>query len=215
MKKLLFAGLVMMLFSSSLFASWNFIALDELVKDSDLIVVGTLQNVSEYTKDDYDYGEGEILIDQVVSGNIKSVDGYPLRPTDKIQLKWRNWSAIACPRVEHRYHANQKFIWLLTVENVENVQADYPGRAVSLDNLSEVQKLVKKFRQKEFKVLKKLEDKQNIQLSPVEERPVPQICGFDFANRKRSEYSPLAALVVIGLAGFLYYILYWSKFKIR
>lgn len=47
-------------------ADWIIISLESAVNTSDLIVVGTLHNVKEETRDGIDYGTGEIIVDEVL-----------------------------------------------------------------------------------------------------------------------------------------------------
>ena len=143
MKNLFVAGFVVLAFSYNCFAKWGFVSLDELTKDSDLIVVGTLQSVSEYTENGIDYGKGNIVVEKVIFGNVKNADGFSLKPGDNLRLEWRNKSFIACPRIEHKYSENKKEIWLLTVEPDATVRANYPGRSRSLDELREIEKLLR------------------------------------------------------------------------
>jgi hypothetical protein len=110
--------------SSSSLAMWRIPPLDELVHDSDIIVIGTLEQVSEYTQNGMDYGQGSILIDEVVWGMEN--------PGGLLSLKWQNESILACPRVEHRHNEGKKSIWLLTVEPDGSVRANNPGRVVEL-----------------------------------------------------------------------------------
>lgn len=116
------------------FAMWAFIPLDELVQDCDLIVVGTLEGVSQYSHNGMDYGQGTILIDEVVWGAASA--------GESVTLKWQNRSEIACPRVEHRYNQGKKAIWLLTVEDGGVVRANYPGRFVDLGNRRKVERIL-------------------------------------------------------------------------
>ena len=131
MRAILLIGIFLMLLSTNVFAKWGFIPLEELVEDSDLIVVGTLQTVSEYTKDETDFSEGRILVESIIYGNVKTETNQFLKANDKLYLKWQNLSYIACPRIEHKYVLNQKGIWLLKVDPDGSVRADYPGRFVS------------------------------------------------------------------------------------
>lgn len=108
--------------------------LDVLVHESDIIVVGTLQDVSEFTKDGVDYGEGKILVEEVLWGNA--------RVGEKLLLKWRNASAIMCPRDEHAHNKDKKLVWLLTSSDTGVVYASNSGRVVKLDKLSEVKNLM-------------------------------------------------------------------------
>ncbi len=50
MKTLFTACFIILSFSFNCFAMWALISTDELVKESDLIVIGTLQSVSRYTR---------------------------------------------------------------------------------------------------------------------------------------------------------------------
>ncbi len=218
MKNLSVTCFIILVVSYNAFAKWGFVSLDELVKESDLIVIGTLQSVSEYSKEDTDYGEGMILIEKVVSGNIKTINGFPLKAGDKIQLKWQNLSMIACPRVEHKGSENKKEIWLLTVENDKTVRADYPGRSVPLDNLAEVKKYLPKQNptNKNAKIVNTQNDEEQIsQMLSVEKTSEVIKCPLYSEQSKQKEYSPFQAFLIILASMSLYYLLYRSRFKIR
>ncbi len=111
-------------------AMWAWVPLEELVQDCDVIVVGTLDGVSEYSQNGMDYGQGTILIDEVIWGAASA--------GDSVVLKWQNRSEIVCPRVEHRGNQGKKAIWLLTVEDGGVVRADHPGRFVELSKRAAV-----------------------------------------------------------------------------
>ncbi|HKG14009.1 MAG TPA: hypothetical protein VKB12_11735 [Pyrinomonadaceae bacterium] len=111
-------------------AMWALVPLEELVEESDIIVVGTLRGVSEHTADGIDFGEGRIEVREVIWGRVS--------PGDSLTLKWQNASAIACPRVEHRYNADEEGIWLLTRDG-EAVNANYPGRFVGTSERRKVE----------------------------------------------------------------------------
>ncbi len=81
-------------------SQWIMMSLESAVKTSDLIVIGTLHNVSEETRDGVDYGTGEITVDEVLSGRVE--------PDQKLSLIWQNSSDVMCPRVEHREDQNKK-----------------------------------------------------------------------------------------------------------
>jgi len=133
MKRLVLILAVFSFCTVPLSARWAQIPLEELVQDSDLIVVGTLQRVSQYSQDGTDYGQGTILIHDVIWG--------VANPGHLLTLKWQNASAIACPRVEHR-HNRTKGIWLLNIEEGQLVRADYPGRFVELKERRRVEQLL-------------------------------------------------------------------------
>ena len=109
---------------------WAQVSVEELVQESDVIVVGTLRDVSEYTADETDYGQGRIEVREVIWGRVAQ--------GDSLLLKWHNASALACPRVEHRGHGNLEGIWLLTRDG-EDVKADYPGRFVEMSKRRQVE----------------------------------------------------------------------------
>lgn len=110
------------------------ISLEMAVKTSDIIVIGTLKNVTEETKDGMDYGKGEITVNEVLLGNAKE--------NEKLILVWQNQSNIDCPRVEHRNHQNKQAIWLVTQKSKGEVAADNLGRFVSVEKKESVLDLI-------------------------------------------------------------------------
>lgn len=122
--------LVLLWLPASVRAMWAPVLLAELVQESDLIVVGTLRDVAEHTADGVDYGQGRIVVREVVWGGVS--------PGDSLTLKWDNASDIVCPRVEHRHSQGEEGVWLLTRDG-EAVRADYPGRFVNLSERGKVE----------------------------------------------------------------------------
>lgn len=104
--------------------------LETRVQMSHLIVVGTLGDLRERTAGGVDYGEGRILVREVIWGRAAA--------GDSLRLKWSNPTNIACPRVEHRQDAGQEGVWLLTADG-DSVRADYLGGFVSLSERGEVE----------------------------------------------------------------------------
>lgn len=125
----LFPLLLLLALPASARASWAHTSVEELVRETDLIVVGTLRDVSEHTADEVDYGRGRIEVREVIWGNVS--------PGDSLLLKWSNPSRLACPRVEHDSNTDEG-IWLLTRDG-EAVAANYPGRFVELSERREVE----------------------------------------------------------------------------
>lgn len=111
------------------------ISLESAVKTSDIIVIGTLRDVSEETKGGMDYGTGEIIIDEVLWGNVEQ--------SQQLNLVWQNESNVDCPRNEHRNNQNKQGIWLLTKKPVDKVVADNPGRFVKVEKREKVLELVR------------------------------------------------------------------------
>ncbi len=110
MKTLFTACFIILSFSFNCFAMWALIPTDELVKESDLIVIGTLQSVSRYTKDNIDYSEGKIVVEKVISGNVKTTEGFSLKMGDKIKFKWQASTLIVYPRLDHSSNEYKKGI---------------------------------------------------------------------------------------------------------
>jgi hypothetical protein len=123
--------IIMPSFSS---AEWLMLPLEELVCDSDLIVVGTLTSVSEYSKNGMDYAQGMITVDETIWGAVT--------PGETLTLKWDNPSNLKCPRVGHGHNSDKKGIWLLTLSSDREVRANHPGRFVELDRKEEVVKIL-------------------------------------------------------------------------
>jgi len=136
MKRLTLILVAIACFCAPSYAMWALVPLDDLVQDSDLIVVGALDSVSEYSQSGMDYGHGTILIDEVIWGAASA--------GESVTLKWQNKSGLVCPRVEHRENQGKKAIWLLTVEHAGVVRANYPGRFVDLSKRTEVEQILRK-----------------------------------------------------------------------
>lgn len=129
--------IVMLLINSNTWARWAYIPLKDAVKKSDLIVIGTLKDVKEHTKDEIDYGEGIITVDTVLYGKLPQKE-------KKLSLKWQNRTGLACPRVEHKHKENKKGIWLLNIKKDSSVIANHPSRFQTLDKKDEILKFIKK-----------------------------------------------------------------------
>ena len=119
-------------------AQWIVIPLESAVGSSDIIVIGTLHDVSEETRGGIDYGTGEITVEEVLWGDVVS--------GQELVLAWQNESNIDCPRVEHRDHQKKQAIWLLTLKPEGKVAADNPGRFVSIGRKEKVLELLRERR---------------------------------------------------------------------
>ena len=133
--KVLSIILLVLFLASVCFAEWDDIPLKDIVKKSDLIVVGTLDEVKEHTKNGIDYGQGVIVVHKVLRGIVQ-------KDKEKLTLIWSNPTGLACPRVEPRYNQNKKGIWLLSLQKDGKVKADYPKRYQSIEKESEILKLL-------------------------------------------------------------------------
>ena len=115
-------------------AEWAFVPLEDLVAESDLIVVGTLREVKENSHDGVDYGEGVIEVHEVLWGDATR--------ERQLTLKWQNYSDAVCPRVEHRGSQDRKQIWLLTKDKDGSVNADYPHCSLDLGSRTTVEAIL-------------------------------------------------------------------------
>ena len=72
-------------------AEWVMLPLEELVCDSDLIVVGTLSSVSEYSKNGMDYAQGTITVDETIWGAVPPGETLTLKSerTANRLIAWR------------------------------------------------------------------------------------------------------------------------------
>ena len=129
------AAVFTFILSASASADWANIPLDRLVQDSDLIVVGTLSQVSQYSDGETDYGQGTITVHQVIWGDVQT--------NELLTLKWQNPTGRVCPRVEHSSEQGQKAIWLLTKESAGEVRADYPSRFVDLADRAKIERILR------------------------------------------------------------------------
>lgn len=192
---------------------------EQLVRETDLIVVGTLQGVKEFTNEDIDYSEGTILIEKIIAGNDKTTSGEPLKFGDKIVIKWQNSSMIACPRVEHKGDENIKGIWLLEVESDGTLRSDYPWRFSSLDELDKLKKILRKTKvRRNFTkisiVNEALSHRTATRPSAGEHKTEETPREVDSTASTR-EYSPVNAIIILLFSSCLYFILYRSRFRIR
>ena len=108
------------------FAKANYVAPDDVVLDSDLIVVGTLSQVHEWTEDGTDYGVGRIDIQHVVVGDATN--------SESVTLTWDNPTDRICPRVSHGPMDQRLALWFLSVEVDGTVRAVSSRHALALDS---------------------------------------------------------------------------------
>jgi hypothetical protein len=99
---------IVLVMSESVFGLISSISLEELVEKSDFIVIGTLGEVSEFTKWRTDYSRGVITVEEVLWGK--------LAVGEKLVLEWRNWTGARVGRQHHEKWEKRKVIWLLTFD---------------------------------------------------------------------------------------------------
>jgi hypothetical protein len=116
-------------------SEWIVVSLEAAVKESDIIIIGTLRDVSEKTEEGVDYGTGKISVDEVLWGSVEA--------GQQLTLVWQNSSNVDCPRIEHREHRDKQAIWLLTQKPEGKVAADNPGRFVPVGQKEKVLELLR------------------------------------------------------------------------
>lgn len=135
LKKYTLGMVLVLLMPVAALSEWVLVSLEVAVKNSDVIVVGTLREVSEETRDSVDYGRGVITVEEVLWGDVET--------GQRLTLVWQNSSNIDCPRVEHRPHENKQVIWLLTGKPEGRVAADNPGLVVAVGKKEKVVELLR------------------------------------------------------------------------
>ncbi len=209
MKKLVSAVAILVLLSTTTFAKWAIIPLDELVADSDLIVIGTLHSATENSE--YE-GKGYIRIDEVMTKGVKTLNGRSLSLGDNLKITWAdNW---ACAMGMHLGWQNQKGIYLLKIRKDGTVAAGYPGRFTTLDDLSKIRGFLHRKKVKEV-------GRVDIEAAKIDEigsaasfQPRDEVIAVDDVP-PLSDYSPYRALFTALLSLGLYLILYRRRFRIR
>ena len=217
MKSLFVNCCIILAFSCNAFAELTFVPLDEAVKKSDLIVIGTLQGISEKSETGTIYGKGEIFVEQLIEGNIKTAKGFKLKSGDRLQLNYIE--NFACVYGSHRRIENEKGIFLLTLNDNQEVQSkDFR----SLDDLTEIRKLLKKGIKpngiaKTVKILNDTEQKSQAPLIETSDNQTSEkaFCSLDSDKSTEKQYYPLQVFLVVLLSVSLYFVLYRSRFKIR
>lgn len=208
MKKLVSAVAILVLLSTTTFAKWAMIPLDELVADSDLIVVGTLHSATENSE--YE-GRGNILVDEIITKGVKTFGGRPLKPGDNLKITWLdNW---ACASGMHLGWQNKKGIFLLKIQKYGTVAAGYPGRFSSLADLNKIKVLLHREKMKGANRVDILAPKIDDEVPAVLFEPNDVTIAVDASTF--NGYSPYRALFTALLSLGLYLILYRRRFRIR
>lgn len=199
MKKVLVSFFVILSVISTSFAALRYIPLEEAVRENDLIVIGTLKNISETTS--YDgftiTGTGKIVVEQYIAGNVKTFDGSQLKSGDELRLDYVE--DFACVYGSHKRIENQQGIFLLKIKfNGEIESKDFRY----LNDLAEINKLLEKQKQSA--------QAKNINLLKNEtSQPVKAVKMYN--ELKSNDYSPNSALLMALISVLLYFFLYRRK----
>lgn len=211
MKRCILIFFAMIVFSSVSNAESEYIPTWELLRDTDLVVVGTLRSVSERTIDNIEHSTGIIDIEQVLSGKINTSKNRSLRSGDKISIRWQKLLTVVCPRLEHKGAQNRSGIWLLKVEESGNVLSDNSGRYKYISGLKEIKAELRKApTRKSGKVVKLISDEPVANLEIIDVQTSNEV----FFNREIRMYYPLRAVLVALFFTGLYFVLYRSRFKL-
>lgn len=208
MRKIIICGLFLLFFVSQTFAKLSAISLDKAIGNSNLIVVATLKNISKGNKDGDINGKGDIFIEKIVGGNVRTINGNALKSGDILELKY--FGGFACIYGSHKRIENEKGIFLLTLNSDGEIFRD---SFRPLKDLPEIEKLLKKgiVPNEIFKTVKL----KNEIVSKSENEENAKVSFCIYSTEKRLNYNLFLALsVVFGAIG-LYYLLYRSRFKIR
>jgi len=217
MKNLFVVCFIVLAFYCNAFAKLMIIPLDEAVKNSDLIIIGTLKGISEKSEAGTTYGTGEIFVEQFIAGDVKTAKGFMLKSGDKLQLNYIE--NFACVYGSHKRMENEKGIFLLTLNDNGEIQSkDFR----SLADLSEIRKLLKQGIKpngslKTIKIRNDIEQKPQTPMikTLVSQSPEKSFCPLYSNKSDEREYYPLRAFLIILLSILLYFVLYRSRFKIR
>jgi hypothetical protein len=221
MKKILAACFIVFTFSCNTFADLAYISTEESVKRSDFIVIGTLQSISDIYQDDANFGrinvgdgEGVLVIDKVVAGNVLTNNGLPLKSGYGLRLKWSEFSA--CLSGWHRRTENKKGVWLLKFDKDGAIETSHPAQFASIEQLSEIKKYVKKY-SKQFRKATIIQPEVNRNSSDFQQNAeIPYATVSEISTlSKAAKYYPSQAFLVILVSISLYWLLYRSRFKIR
>lgn len=114
MKKVLVSFFVILSTISASFATLRYIPMEEAVRENDLIIIGTLKDISESSFGMETKGTGKILIDQYIAGNVKKSDGSQLKSGDELRLDYVE--DFACVYGSHKRIENQQGVFPLKIK---------------------------------------------------------------------------------------------------
>jgi len=199
--------LILFLLTTPIFAKWALVPLDELVAESDLIVIGTLHSAFE---NEEGLGSGQILVEKIITEGAKTQEGSQLMPGDNLKINWSdNW---ACAAGTHVGRVNKKGIYLLNVQLNGTVSAAYPGRFIEVAELGQVTRFLK--RQKDKKSAKV--DVAKEQLPKLAEPSKTYLLSHEsIPSTPIDDLASLRAGLVLLFSFGLYLFMYKSRFRIR
>ena len=217
MKNILAACLVTLALALSASANLEYITTERSVKESDFIVIGTLKSVSEiYNEDGIGTGDGEgiLVVDKIMAGDVLTGDKLPLQTGDQVQLKWSE--GMPCLDGWHRRSENEKGIWLLKIDAEGMIATGHPAQFATLDELPEIEKYIEKYSNRFSKTVS-IQNRvsRNSDAASKNETIMKPHVPAQSSFTGKADYYPRRALLFLLFAGSLYWLLYRSGFKIR
>jgi hypothetical protein len=137
-KAALFVLLALLATVSLTRAMWVDIPLEDLLADSDYVVVASLADVKEWSNDKTDFGKGVLTVSEVLSKQQPKVR--------TLTLLWQNPTGMICPRVVHEESGGAQFLWLLKRQKNGAVTASHPSRVLPLSERANVEKALQALR---------------------------------------------------------------------
>lgn len=208
MKRLVLIVFVISLLTSVGFGKFALVPLKERVKESNLIVIGSISDVSEYENKENIYSSATLHVDKVIWRQFIPI--HNSQSNIKLKVRWVNSKLFAC---QMNFPKNIQYIWLLKSNKDGTIEPLYFG---ATEPRSEINK-VKKYVIKEGKPIQFINDvKEHIK---KEKKPTQStiVTGNTNVNRSseikvESRNSPLAALIVLLLSILLYLTFYKREF---
>jgi hypothetical protein len=214
MKNTIIAGFFVLAFSFNAFAKLYIAPLDELITESDLIIVGTLTSISEKKIDFATHGKGKIVVEKIIAGDAETANGFLIKSGDSLQLNYIE--NFACVMGSHKRIEGKKGIFLLTFDDKGEIQY---ANFRSLADLAEIKNLLKKGVEPgmSLKTVGVGEATEAQKSASAFTSSASAFTPYDNCSSRRSAeiYSLKLTVLVILSSILLYWILYRSRFKVR
>jgi len=214
MKNLFIASFFVLALSFNAFAKLDIVSIDELIKESDLIVVGTLTSILERKVDFAVHGTGEIVVESVVAGDAETAKGFLIKRGDRLLFGYIE--GFPCVMGSHKRIENEKGVFFLTFDDRGEIQSE---SFRPLADLGAIKKLLKKgISPKKFLKTVGIGEPTNAPKSESVFTPSQSVftayANYSDEQMERWLSQRLTVLVILGSI-MLYWILYRSRFKIR
>jgi hypothetical protein len=207
MKNLFIASFFVLVFSFNAFAKLDIVPVDELIKESDLIVVGTLTSILEKNVDFAVNGTGEIFVESVVAGDTETAKGVLIKRGDRLLFGYIE--DFPCVMGSHKRLENEKVIFFLIFNDKGEIKSE---NFRPLEDLPAIKKFLKKG-------IKPRASVKTVGIGEPAKVPKSQVFFHSYPMHSDEQMERwlaqrLTVLVILGSI-LLYWILYRSRFKIR